>query len=90
MRRCVTQHSTKCFRSVALCFVGLGVALPVLAQETPKAEPWIPTVELQRRRNKVGVRIGADYLRIFPKNDETTSVNVFRFVAGIVLPFAKK
>ena len=37
-----------------------------------------------------GVRIDADYLRIFPKNEETTRVNAFRFVAGIVLPFARK
>ena len=32
------QHSMKCLRSVALCFVVLSAALPVLAQETPKAE----------------------------------------------------
>ena len=36
-----------------------------------------------RATGKVGVRIGADYVRIF-HDDKVT--NIFRFVAGIVLP----
>ena len=36
-----------------------------------------------RATDKVGVRVGADYLRVFPK-DNDQGVNVFRFTAGIV------
>jgi opacity protein-like surface antigen len=36
--------------------------------------------------DRVGVRVGVDYLRIF---DDEGSVNAFRFAAGIVLPFAR-
>ena len=34
--------------------------------------------------DSVGIRVGADYLRVF---DEDEGVNVFRFAVGVVLPF---
>jgi hypothetical protein len=39
---------------------------------------------------RVGVRIGAGYLRVQPKNEETIDGGAFRFVAGLALPLGRK
>ena len=37
--------------------------------------------------DRIGIRVGADYLRVFSEDEGT---NVFRFVAGVVLPFGMR
>ena len=44
---------------------------------------------MQSANARFGVNIGADYIRIFPK-DEDEGVNVFRFVIGINVPLGTR